>query len=460
MAWVPDPNDPTKRITTEELNDRAAQDDWGPLDPLVDMLSGEEVKTYPIDPVTSTYQGPRDAMVTKGSEARGTLTNVGTGIRDQSNVYAGQAQDAGRAITGAAERGAAKTDSFVSAASGRMQATPGSYADPNVTGNVANLGTRAAGFTPSTGGTISELSGYRAPDLSGTGVRDARTGLTSLVNQNVPSAAQAQLQQGMEANVAAQLALAQSGRGAGSGAQAQRVAAANAAAIGSRTATEAAQLRAQEAQAKRAQDIQALAQAGELGLGEGSQALDASGQRLEALRAAGTLGQGADALGLDALRASGDLYLGAGQYGLSAREAADQAAMAWYDRAYGGTRDAADLRLRGAEGTRAGVLDAASIYGQGAGQYLDATASGFDAERAYLDSYFGTYESEADRRTRLAEAELDADVRAQEANQRADSDRDSSVTGMIGGLLGAAGLFSDRRAKKNVRICDLVHGGK
>ena len=215
-----------------------------------------------------------------------------------------------------------------------------------------------------------------------------------------PSAAQAQLQQGANRSMQQNLALAKAGSGfgesAGGLATAQR---ANADTMAN-ASNQAAQLRAQEDQAFRGQQLQAM-------------------------------GTAADIYG-----------------GVAGREGEQSQFLTEAELQAQGQRDAQQLGLGGQS------IDAQNlgIQGQIAAQGMDLDAAGqeLNARVAQGDTEAGLYGTEAGvfaERNRRDEALREA--------RRADRGEVGGVVSDVGGaLMGAAAMFSDRRTKKRVRRAD------
>lgn len=132
-----------------------------------------------------------------------------------------------------------------------------------------------------------------------------------------PSAAQAMLRSQADADKRTQLAIARSGRGVAGSVQAQRQAITEGGLIEAETRGQGAALAAQETEAYKGRQLQALAQAGSL-------ISAAEAQRLTALQAAGQLTSTADQQKLAALQAYGALKAQVDTTELSARQSAGQ----------------------------------------------------------------------------------------------------------------------------------------
>ena len=147
-------------------------------------------------------------------------------------------------------------------------------------------------------GVMKELGGFKPQAQSGV------MGELDSFRQAPQGASEAELllERAAQGNMSDALSIARSGRArdAGSQARALNVAQAQNAATGVDTARDVGALRAKEAEARRAQDLQALSQKGALASG-----VDQS--KLGALTAKGNLAQGADQSALGALNLGGDL---------------------------------------------------------------------------------------------------------------------------------------------------------
>lgn len=152
-----------------------------------------------------------------------------------------------------------------------------------------------------------------------------------------PSAAQAMLRAQADEDKRTQLAISRSGRGAAGQVQAQRQAMAEGGLIEAQTRGQGAALAAQETDAYKSRQLQALAQAGSL-------ISSAEAQRLQGLAAAGSLMSAADAQKLDALKAYGALKAQQDQLQLSAKQSAGQLNAAGDNMVLGATSNAAALQ--------------------------------------------------------------------------------------------------------------------
>lgn len=199
-----------------------------------------------------------------GSAAYGQQTGNATQAYQRNAGLAGQSMAQGNAAAGAGYRIGGQLQGY----GGQANTMAGTYGDRAST----DYGTQAQGRAEQ----LAALDALR-------GFADRGPG---------PSAAQAQLQQASDANMAQSIALARSGRGAGENAAAMRNAQFQNAATQQATAGQMSTLRAQEEQAWRGQQLQALS---ELQSGAGAvrgQDIGAMGTNIGAQGQAGNLAQG------------------------------------------------------------------------------------------------------------------------------------------------------------------------
>lgn len=208
-----------------------------------------------------------------GQEGGAALSDVGQGMVGQGQDFVSQGQDAqGRDIANV---------NFKSMNSNLNAAEPNYKAmNQNLSQSEVNLGqtNKAIANANVNYGAANQAYNQAAPELAAQNrslTNASRLGgqLTGIEAQEGPSAAQAQLQSGLNQSEAANLAMARSGRGFGGGAGAMRTAIRANAAAGQNTANSAAALRAQENAAYRQR------QAANLGTAAGIQQSNA-GQQL------------------------------------------------------------------------------------------------------------------------------------------------------------------------------------
>jgi hypothetical protein len=222
-----------------------------------------------------------------------------------------------------------------------------------------------------------------------------------------PSAAQAQLNMGTDQALNSQLAMARSSSGFGESSGAMANAQQNAAGIQSNAANQAGMLRANEDQAFRARQLQALGMSG-----------DALGQ-----------GRAAD------LALSGQ-QIGQGQFGTQTSLQQQQ------------MNDALQQGLIG-QGLQAQNMGLAGMA-QGIGAQNQANQLALEAARAQQQGTMGLEGTRAD----VYGMDQQAHDRTRELNQQNSQNWIGGVTGALGAIGSLAGL-SDRRAKKNIEHEDL-----
>jgi len=108
-------------------------------------------------------------------------------------------------------------------------------------------------------------------------------------------------------------------------------------------------------------------------------------------------------------------------------------------------------------------FDAANVaagYGvQGAQAGYAGAVGGEEALSHYLDTAYKSQDLEAQRKALLYGTQISGETTASTANLNADLKKDQSFLDMIGtGVTAAADVFSDRRAKTNIRIADIAGG--
>jgi hypothetical protein len=503
-----------------------------PLPAIKDMFSGETATAHaPIESMWS-YGAPevRQDMVQRGGSRAQQIMGVGTGTQQRQAGYGQQVQSAANQIGQTAQGYANTTAGMSQTARNALGNVPSTYAPQYSVGEMQRLSGVAGGYQSSVSPYTAALMSYQpgadqqadmtalqgfAPGAT------ARGGVGSLLGYDAPyhstkqttvyggllgaarapegpSAAEQQLQAGTERALAGQLALAQSGRGAGANAFAQRRAAAQMGALQTRAARDAAQLRAQEQEAFRQRQLQAYGAAGTVagaeqqarleGEAQRLQALQAGtglateqdAQRLAALQAAAQLGEGYDARRLQAMQAAGQLAQGAdatrlqamglqadvlgdvGRMEMEGRTAADAAQQGWYDRGLTAQQSAADMALQGAQARLGGAQAAADIGYRGDQALLDAYKAGSGVEAGYMAPYYDTYQQEQAQKAALYQAYLNNLAAASQANQQQDLARDKMNQGGLGALAMAAGalMASDARHKVKIRYADVLRGGE
>ena len=195
------------------------------------------------------------ALVDQGYDARKTAMNVGDDITAGAKVAFRRGNEL--SVLGVGNQIDAQN-----AVANRLASYDAPGVDPSTAGAWNRATANVADFTyqpeAAAAAANARLSGF-TPGTQGNEAANTYDALMGFANRGPgPSAAEAQLRAGADQNIAAQAALARSGRGAGESAQAARQAAFQAADIGQQTNAAAASLRAQEEASWRQQQIQAL----------------------------------------------------------------------------------------------------------------------------------------------------------------------------------------------------------
>jgi len=199
-----------------------------------------------------------------------------------------------------------------------------------------------------------------------------------------PSAAQAMLRAQSDADKRMLLAISRSGRGTpASAVQAQRQAITEGGLVSAETRGQGAVLAAQETEAYKQRQLQALAQAGSLISTAEAQRLtalsnagalmsQADQQKLSALQAYGQLKATQDSQQLSARQSAGQLNLGADQARLGAISNAAQVQSAMDAQLLSAQQSAANIRLQGSAINQQGQIAATQAELQGSAQQLQA----------------------------------------------------------------------------------------
>ncbi len=273
-----------------------------------------------------------------------------------------------------------------------------------------------------------------------------QAGLEGIERQAGPSAAQAQLQSGLNRASAESLAQARSGRGWGGSASMARQGANLQAQMGQEAANQSATLRAQEDAAQRARAAQNIQAAGQLGLGQAAanDAREAAllGQGVAAQTQAGQLAAQGAGLGLQGMQGGAGLGL---EGTIAGGQTAIQGQLAGGQLATQATAQGGDLALRGlgqgADAELGGYAQGGNLYGQAGDIGLKGEAL-MGANAAQAASFDQDYQNRL-----LAAAGLNAQQQ-QASNQQ--------MMQIFGGLMGmggsALGAFtgSDRNIKKDI----------
>ncbi len=345
------------------------------------------------------------AGVTTGAQQQTAQQALGTGAQ---GTFAGMA-------TGNQQQGAANAGAFNTTAAGLNQTGANAQARTGVNVNY---------------GESANLSYQQAQDRArALGLVNAQTQFAA--QGPGPSAAQAQLQQGSEANQLRTLSLARSGRGFGQNAAAMQQALGSAADTQAQTNQQAAILRAQEAANWRGQQLQAYGQAQ-----QGMQGIGA--QNLQGRALAGQESQYQAGLS-DQQRARNDalmsqyasLGLNAQQFGASNQLAYNQ--LAGQNQAQG-YQAQLGFNTLGQNAYGQGLQ-----YNLGQGQLGQQYANmGLDAYKAQLAASMG-YEN-------LKSGNI---MGTQQFNAQAQNANNNGIIGGAMGLIG--GIFSDEQGKTNIQ---------
>lgn len=234
-----------------------------------------------------------------------------------------------------------------------------------------------------------------------------------------PSAAQAQLQQSLGQNIAAQFAMANSGRNAGANAMAARNAGFTAADMSQKTATELATLRANEEAQWRQQQLSALASAASTAGAIDTSGISRAAQELSAQQAA------------------------AGQYGTQYSTQAQTQQAAQQDRLSALAQRTALQNQQYTQGMAnwgqrtAANTTASDIANRGAASLLSAYGAGTSADMGYQSSALDLYTGNANRAA--ASESQDKGIAASEyAASQLESERNlDRALAAAGGVVGA-----------------------
>jgi hypothetical protein len=379
-------------------------------------------------------QGIVDDLRAKGTDTLGMYTGLGDLSKSDQSRYAISADRTGTNALRTGLAGAAEVDPLQGYAERQFLGTPDAYGSTGTMAQWQNATQQGGQYSPSiaTGRAAGALENYDGGPAAAQlyGSYDA---LNAYANSGPgPSAAEAQLRQAQDTNVAAQMALARSGRGAGANAQAMRGAQFQAANIGQQTAGDMATLRAQEAAQWRSQQLAALGQASGVAGAIDTSQVNRNAQGLSGLSSAANLYGSQDAAGLQARQFGASQY--GAQYGAqaSSQQAAKQDQMAalaqmgaLQGQQYGQTRDAYSQSL-------AANAQGADIMARGDASKLAAYGAGTAADMGYNASALDVYTGNANRLTG-ASAQDKANAASAAAASRLESERNTDR------LIGAAG---------------------
>lgn len=297
-----------------------------------------------------------------------------------------------------------------------------------------------------------------------------------------PSAAEAQMRQGLDTSAANAMALASSGRGRAQSGAALQQAQAQQAAAQQETVAQTASLRAQEEAARRGQNLEALQTAGQLGVSADTAALERNLQanqaaagyltqaeqvaqqqklagilgagglqaemeraratgdttRLQALQSAAQTGIASQSNILQGLGLSGDLASSMGQYSLGMQQANDAQNQAWMSAMLAANQYGTQGALQGAQAFGGFYNDIGNQWLASNSQAMQAAAAGQDIYNSWIGRGYDTYDQEQQLRAALAQERMRDEASIRLGNQQADIAGDASIAGMVGGIGGAA----------------------
>jgi hypothetical protein len=475
--------DPTKDPTSPQYSDPNFQSKagwsgkwessgWTPYEMLKDTFSTQDANAPAINPADYQYGGDavlRDRTLAylsdQGQSNAEELTGIGYRNYDKSlaaskalGLGAEKALDNANSNQWIAQAQVRKATGLSDQANEAMGDVPSTYGDQATQSRWNTATSKLGAYSPSI---LSQDAAHALATFKGGDV-DARLGSSYDALRNYadrgpgPSAAQAQLEQTLDQNVATQIALAKSGRGAGASGNAMRQAQFQAANMGQQTAGQMATLRAQEEANWRQQQLQGLSAAGGVASNLEQSAQGRLGLNLTGLQS-GLQGYSTqDAARLQAQQAA------AGQYGTmygsqaSAQQAAEAMRQGYLSQSIGAQQNAAaqgqaasQLSQSGWDSYQAGLGRVADLTNQQGQNYLGAVQAGQASVAGYDQAALSLQENEANRRAGLAGKKLTADTEASLANQQADMSSDKGITGMLSAGLGALAL-SDERQKVDI----------
>lgn len=362
---------------------------------------------YSINPADPNYvQGSAQRQQAYGEQAAGALQNIGQGAVSQGEAAATALVNQGQTAQSHLTTGGLQAQNELSVAGHQAQAGIQGATNTGVQGINAQASQGANELSLFSGqqGLAAQAAAARQGQAANFGAQDASlSGVTGFQNQLAgleavegPSAAQAQLQAGLNAAQQSNLALARSGRGWGGSASALSQAAVQNAQAGQAASLASAQLRAQEIAAHRARQAANLGAAGQLGLSTAGQQFDQQqlgvNQFLQQQQANDALRLGLGQQQLGALQGAADTRLSgataAGQLGVSG-------AAQGYETGIGAIGQGYDLGLRGMEsgfglgqaGLTAGADAILKGYGLGGSLYGQAGQMGMAGEQAANQLY-------------------------------------------------------------------------
>jgi hypothetical protein len=448
-----------------------------PTDWIKDMYSAQDANAGKIDARDFQYGGDAQlrnqtvaGLQQRGNENYSNLAEIGAQSYNALTPYTSSiaglgasAQANGLMMANNARQLQSQSNALGNQAYGQMNAVPDAYGNLATQQGWQNSIQGLSSFGPGGNAQIAANAvGNFSPGSVNGNLQGSYEALQGYANQGPgPSAAEAQLNQALDANVASQIALARSGRGAGAGSANMQQAQFQAANLGQQTAGQAATLRAQEAATWRGQQEQALMGMGSIAGAQEQARQSNTGLALQAQTTAAGLYAGQDQARLAAQQAAAGQYsvlYGAQAANQQAADATRQGWMSQQQQALGqaaANQQAATSQFANAYNMNLGAQTSAAGLQQSANQNRVADVQAGLAQRAAYDqSALGIYENEAARRTQLANTQLNAQTQASLANQSADLEKDKSSAGMLGGLF----LASDRRVKTSIARYSALKG--
>lgn len=421
-------------------------------DTAVDTFSTQDARAPEVNPEDYYFGG--------SAETRDqTLSDLRTRGADQFSIFQDaayqdynklgqEAKDLGRVSRDAGYSGQFQgqiAQGLSNQANRAISATPETYGNRTTQGNWANATSQIGNFSPSAASTgyASKLANYSGGQVDAR-LGDSYSALQQYAQQGPgPSAAEAQMRAGLDQNVADQIALARSGRGAGANANAARQAQFQAADIGQRTNADMAALRANEAAAWRSQQLQALSGASGVAGNIESASQGRQGMNLQGLSTGASLFGNQDQARLQAQTAAASQYGNMFGAQADAWQAADATRQNYLSQAIAAQNNAAGQTRAGYSDQLSGMGAAAGWTSQAGQNRVSALQNANAAQMGYENAALGVQGAEAERRSSIARAKLGEDSANSRANQSADQAQDAANAGFLSSGLKAitGGLF-------------------
>ena len=432
----------------------------GAFDFFTDMFSTQNAGSGSYDVTDYAYGGSlaaqREAqadLVARGEEGNSVLAEAGN--QDYNKLQAGalaQYAAAGEARTSGLN--SANVANQYAADTGARANALQTYGDQGSLRNWQSSANALSDYKPTAASQIAggRLANFSAGSQAGPEQLSSYSELQSYADQGPgPSAAEAQLKSGLDANVANQIALARSGRGSGANAAAMRQAQFQAADLGQRTSADMANLRATEEANWRAQKLQALQGAGSVAANIDQTRLTQSDLNLKAAASGADYANQTEANRLSAAQSAANQY--GQQYGaISGNQVAtDSSRQNYLNQSLTAQQASANQASAGYDQYLGALNAGVGTQNTAAQNRQNAYQSGLTTQAGYDQAALGVGENEAERRGTLAGAKIGADTQASIANQKADAASDSQNVSTIGTAVGALAAMSDRRGKTSIR---------